>query len=132
MTTPNRSSIGQFIWHDLAAANTAAALDFYREVFGWTAITEYANGGQFIRLQCDGQAVGSMYSLSQRERQHGVASHWTPYVGVENIDTTALRVEAAGGVILVRPFEVQAVARIALVADSIGSIMGLWESLPHA
>jgi predicted enzyme related to lactoylglutathione lyase len=31
----------------------------------------------------------------------------------------------------VQPFEVEGVARIALVTDSIGSIMGLWESLRH-
>lgn len=131
MTTPNSRHPGRFIWHDLAAADTAAALDFYRAVFGWTAIIEYANGGQFIRLQCDGQDVGSMYALSRQERQHGVPSHWTPYVCVENIEAATCRVEAAGGVILVQPFKVEGVARIALVADTLGSIVGLWESLPH-
>lgn len=131
MTTPNSRQPGRFIWHDLAAADTAAALDFYRAVFGWTAITEYANGGHFIRLQCDGQDVGSMYALSRREREHGVPSHWTSYVCVENIKAATCRIEAAGGVILVPPFEVENIARIALVADTLGSIMGLWESLAH-
>ena len=72
-----------------------------------------------------------MYRMSQREREHGVPSHWTPYVCVRDIDATAGRVEAAGGAVLVQPFEVEGVARIALVTDSIGSIMGLWESLRH-
>jgi predicted enzyme related to lactoylglutathione lyase len=131
MNTTGRTPFGKFIWHDLAAADTAAASDFYRTVFGWTAMTESANGGQFIRLQCDGQDVGSMYRMSQREREHGVPSHWTPYVCVRDIDATAGRVEAAGGAVLVQPFEVDGVARIALITDSIGSIMGLWESLRH-
>lgn len=131
MTTPNSRHPGRFIWHDLAAADPAAALDFYRAVFGWTAITEHANGGQLIRLQGDGQDVGSMYALSHREREHGVPLHWTSYVCVENIEAATRRVEAAGGAILVQPFEVENVARIALVADTLGSILGLWESLPH-
>jgi len=131
LTIPNSRHPGRFIWHDLAAVDTAAALDFYRAVFGWTAITEHANGGQLIRLQCDGQDVGSMYALSHREREHGVPSHWTNYVCVENIEAATCRVEAAGGAILVQPFEVENVARIALVADRLGSILGLWESLPH-
>jgi len=131
MNTPNRAPFGKFIWHDLAAANTAAAIDFYRAVFGWTPITESANGGQFIRLQCDGQDVGSMYSMNRRERGHGVPSHWTPYVCVQDIYVAAGRVKAAGGAVLIQPFEVEGVARIALIADSIGSIMGLWESLRH-
>ena len=131
MTTPSTRQPGRFIWHDLAAADTAAATDFYRAVFGWTAITEFANGGRFIRLQSDGHDVGSMYALSRREREHGVPSHWTPYVCVESIEAAARRVEEARGAILVRPFEVEGVARIALAADSVGTIMGLWESLPH-
>ena len=37
MTDPRRLLSGRFIWHDLAAADPAAALDFYGAVFGWTA-----------------------------------------------------------------------------------------------
>ncbi|MBI1424449.1 MAG: hypothetical protein GC149_13475 [Gammaproteobacteria bacterium] len=109
----------------------AAAIDFYHAVFGWTAVIESANGGQFVRLQADGNDVGSMYTLSQRERQHGVPSHWTPYVCVDNIDAAATRVRESGGRILVQPFEVEGVARIALAVDTLGAIIGLWESLPH-
>lgn len=131
MTAPSKPQPGQFIWHDLAAADTAAASNFYRAVFGWTPITQYANGGRFIRLQSDGHDVGSMYPLSRRQREHGVPSHWTSYVCVASVDAAARRAEEAGGVILVRPFEVEHIARIALVADILGSVMGLWESLPR-
>jgi len=130
-TAPKHPQHGQFVWHDLAAADTAAAIDFYRAVFGWTAISARANGGRFIRLQADGHDVGSMYALNRRERGQGVPSHWTAYVCVESVEASTRRVEEAGGVILVRPFDVEGVARIALVADTLGSIMGLWESLAH-
>lgn len=123
---------GTFIWHDLAATDTVAALDFYYSVFGWMAITEHANGGEFIRLQCDGQNIGSMYRMNAHERNHGVPSHWTPYICVENVDATVHRVVAAGGALLVQPFDVEGIARIAIVADSIGSVLGLWETLPYA
>jgi predicted enzyme related to lactoylglutathione lyase len=129
LNTPNHSILGKFIWHDLAAADTAAALDFYRHVFGWTSITENANGGQFIRLQSNGQDVGSMYALSRREREHGVPSHWTTYIGVDSLEVAVHKVEEAGGVILVQPFTVDNISRIALVADSLGSVLGLWEAL---
>lgn len=131
LNLPSRFQPGTFIWHDLATAETAAAAEFYRAVFGWTTIAEEANGGRFIRLQSDGHDVGSMYALNRREREHGVPSHWTPYLCVDCIETAARSVEKAHGVMLVRPFEVEGVARIALVADSVGSIIGLWESLPR-
>jgi len=122
---------GRFIWHDLAAADTAAALGFYHAVFGWTAVTQQANGGHFIRLLCDGVEVGSVYPLNQREREHGIPSHWTPYVCVADLDAATRRVEAAGGVLLVRPFEVETIARIAVIADTLGCVIGLWETLPY-
>ena len=40
-----------FCWHDLAAADAAAALRFYEVVFGWSAAVQRANGGSFFRLQ---------------------------------------------------------------------------------
>jgi predicted enzyme related to lactoylglutathione lyase len=122
---------GRFIWHDLAAADTAAALDFYGAVFGWTATIQRANGGTFVRLQTRGYDVGSMYALSAKEREHGVPSHWTPYVRVERIEEAVRRVEDARGAVLVRPFEVEGIARIALIADTVGAVLGLWETLVH-
>ena len=129
MNNPNNLFSGKFIWHDLAAANTAAALQFYRAGFGWTSTTEITNGGHFIRLYAQGENIGSMYQMNRRERESGVPSHWTPYVGVDDIESTVGKVETAGGRILVRPFEVTGVAKIAIVADNLGSIMGLWERL---
>ena len=131
MNKPNGMSVGKFIWNDLAAADTAAAIDFYQAVFGWTADIEHVNGGQFIRLKSDGQDIGSMYTMSPREREFGVPSHWTSYICVENIEATSRKVVAAGGVILVRPFTVSGIANIAIIADNLGSIIGLWESLPY-
>jgi len=131
MNLPGRTAFGTFIWHDLAAADSAAALNFYQVVFGWNSITESVNGGQFIRLQCEGRDVGSMYTMSQREREHGVPSHWTPYIAVKDIEAVSKRVESTGGAVIVQPFEVDGIARIALVTDSIGSVIGLWESLSY-
>ena len=128
MADPRRLSSGRFIWHDLAAADPAAALDFYGAVFGWTANVQRANGGSFVRLQSGGHDVGSMYALSRREREHGVPSHWTPYVRVDRIDETVRRVEVAGGTVLVQPFDVEGAARIALIADAVGAVLGLSEA----
>jgi predicted enzyme related to lactoylglutathione lyase len=67
-----------------------------------------------------------MYALSVKERKRGVPSHWTPYVRVERIEEAVRRVEEARGAVLVRPFEVEGMARIALIADSVGAVLGLW------
>lgn len=121
-----------FCWHDLAAADTAAARRFYGAVFGWSAAVQRANGGSFLRLrsgQCD---VGSLYPLSRAHLGAGVPSHWTSYVRVEDVDAAARRVQDAGGSVLVTPFAVDSTAIIALIADPAGAMLGLWQDPPHA
>jgi len=121
-----------FCWHDLAAADAAAALRFYEVVFGWSAAVQRANGGSFFRLQSGDEHVGSMYPLSRRQIDAGMPSHWTPYVRVADIDAAARRVRDGGGRVVVAPFAVEGTATIALIADATGALLGLWHEPPDA
>jgi predicted enzyme related to lactoylglutathione lyase len=120
---------GQFCWIDLAATDAARAQAFYGQVFGWECREQAANGGSFTRLQLSGQDVGSLYQLTRAHLEGGVPSHWTPYVRVDDVDAAARRAADAGGNTLVRPFVVSGVARIALISDSVGAHLGLWQPL---
>ena len=60
-----------------------------------------------------------------------VPSHWTPYVAVGNIEDAAERTLCLGGAVIVPPFEVAGVARIALIADAVGATIGLWSHLKN-
>lgn len=40
----------------------------------------------------------------------------------------APRIAALGGRILVAPFEVEGIARIALIEDAVGAVLGLWQA----
>lgn len=118
---------GRFCWLDLAANDAEAARTFYCRMFGWTSNDEAANGGHFTRLQLAGQDVGSVYQLRAAHLAHGVPSHWTPYIQVHDANDAARRAVSCGGEVIVRPFAVSGVARIALIADSVGALVGLWE-----
>ncbi len=116
-----------FCWVDLAATDAQAARRFYAAVFGWTFQQQQANGGVFTRCRAAGHDVGSMYQLGRAEREHGVPSHWTPYLRVEQADAAAQRAIEFGGRLLVAPFDVAGIARIALVQDAVGALVGLWQ-----
>jgi uncharacterized protein len=118
---------GRFCWVDLAASDAEAAKVFYRQLFGWTSREESANGGRFTRLRLSGRDVGSLYQLKREHLESGVPSHWTPYVLVDGVDAAARRAASLGGKVIVRPFAVAGVARIALILDSIGAPVGLWQ-----
>jgi uncharacterized protein len=120
--------VGRFCWLDLAASDATRARTFYRRLFGWTAVDEKANGGTFTRLCLLDRDVGSLYQIEARLAPK-VPSHWTPYVRVENVERAARHASELGGHVLVRPFVVSGVARIALIMDSVGAQVGLWQPL---
>lgn len=129
MIDPGKTAAGRFCWVDLAATDADSAKDFYGRLFGWAPYAQAANGGTFTRLRLADQDVGSMYQLRDVHLDHGVPSHWTPYVRVDNADETVRRAAAIGGQVIVRPFVMSGVARIALVMDSVGAHIGLWEPI---
>src|SRR5262249_36331777 len=81
------------------------------------------------RLRLSNQDVGSMYQLRETLLERGVSSHWTPYVRVIDVDDSIRRTALFGGTVVVHPFLVSGVSRIALILDSVGALVGLWESV---
>lgn len=121
------SGAGRFCWLDLAASDAESAKTFYRNLFGWTSHEQSANGGSFTRLRLSEHDVGSIYQLKDTLLDKGMMSHWTPYVRVNDIEHAARRAVALGGTVVVDPFTVSGIARIALILDSVGAVLGLWE-----
>jgi predicted enzyme related to lactoylglutathione lyase len=124
-----KTDVGRFCWLDLAATDVDSAKAFYGGLFGWTSFEQPANDGSFIRMRLSDQDVGSIYQLRKAHIDHGIPSHWTPYIRVDDIDAAAQRVTLFGGKVIVRPFSVTGIARIALVIDSVGACVGLWEPI---
>lgn len=125
----NNAGVGRFCWLDLAASDLRRAKQFYCQLFGWAAQEQIANGGSFTRLRLSDHDVGSVYQLKDALLKTGMSSHWTPYVRVDNLDDTARHAVGLGADVIVDPFDVTGVARIALILDSVGAVVGLWEPL---
>ncbi|MGY4828176.1 VOC family protein [Sphaerotilaceae bacterium SBD11-9] len=132
MSALPRPQPGEFCWLDLAASDSALARRFYAQAFGWTFHDRPANGGRFTLCRAGVRDVASLYPLRQAQRELGVPSHWTPYLRVDSADASARQVADAGGRVVVAPFDVQGTARIALVEDAVGALLGLWQALPGA
>ena len=121
-----KTVVGRFCWLDLAATDVESAKSFYGRLFGWKSREQAANGGSFTRLQSSNRDIGSVYQLRQELLDKGIASHWTPYVLVKE---AAQRAASLGGTVIVDPFVVSGIARIALILDSVGAVVGLWEPI---
>jgi predicted enzyme related to lactoylglutathione lyase len=120
---------GGFCWLDLAATDAARAKLFYAQAFGWSFRDQHADAGLFTRWTAGGQEIASQYQLRRAQLEAGVPSHWTPYILVDNVDAAALRIIECGGRVIVAPFDAPGTARIALIEDAVGALLGLWEAL---
>ena len=124
-----KADAGQFCWLDLAATDADSAKTFYRNLFGWSSYEQLANGGSFTRLRLSDHDVGSIYQLKDTLLDNGMTSHGTPYVRVNDIEHATGAVTQFGGTVVVDPFLGSGVARIALILDSVGAVVGLWEPI---
>jgi uncharacterized protein len=114
-------------WADLATDDQGAAKLFYGRLFGWTAQDRRAGKGQFSIFTHRDAPFGSLYQLTRKQIERGVPSHWTPYVSVVDVDATASIVVGMGGEVIVPPHEVAGFARISLISDPTGALIGLWQ-----
>jgi predicted enzyme related to lactoylglutathione lyase len=57
---------------------------------------------------------------------------WTTYLASRDVDETARKIKAAGGQVLMEPFDVMDVGRMALAADPGGAVFGVWEAGSHS
>jgi predicted enzyme related to lactoylglutathione lyase len=64
----------------------------------------------------------------QSEQQPSV---WTTYVGTDDADAIARKVEAAGGTVMLAPFDVLDAGRMGLFADPAGAVFGVWQPGRH-
>ena len=113
---------GTFSWVELSTPDTDGAKGFYRELFGWQTEAASTTATQ------DGAAVAAISEQPERQRSVGVPPHWLSYVTVASADDAAARVEGLGGSVHAGPFDVADAARVAIVADPTGAMLGIWQS----
>ena len=98
------ASPGCIGWHELRAADAAAAFDFYASLFGWTKADAIDMGpmGVYQLFAIGGTVVGGMMTRVAS----AVPPHWMYYINVADINAAAAQVKAAGGQVLHGPMPV--------------------------
>lgn len=112
-------------WADHASDDPAGAASFYSQLFGWQTENRMPAEmeGEYHMAELDGKAVAACGS----QPQEGVPATWNTYVTVDSADRTAEAVTAAGGTVMMEPFDVLAAGRMAVHADPTGAIFMSWE-----
>src|SRR5689334_16607983 len=122
---------GTFCWADLGTSDATDARRFYTALFGWTADDRPAGPDTlYTMLLRDGASVAALYA--QDTGLAGGPPHWLSYVSVAGAAHAAQRARALGGTVVVEPFDVLDVGRMAVVEDPAGAVFALWEPRRHA
>ena len=116
---------GAVTWVDLSTPDVESAVGFYRDLLGWTDVEESdtPQGKYFIGLAGE-RRIGGM--MGQGPELAGTPAMWTTFIYVDDIEATVAKVDDAGGTVLQKPFDIPGGARIAVVADPIGAVLGLF------
>ena len=115
------NSHGTPIWYELITPDPDAAKAFYDDVAGWT-IEPRPSGEIDYRMIATGDGlVGGVMRLNDDMASGGAKPGWLFYIGVDDVDATADTITAAGGAVLMPPWNMPGVGRMAFVADPQGA-----------
>lgn len=111
-------------WFELQTRDYDASVAFYRDVFGWDAVT--AMDSPEMRYTTLGEGDDGRAGIADASSwlPEGVPSHWGVYFAVEDCAAAAQKVTELGGTVTMGP-ESTPYGTIALVADPGGTIFRL-------
>jgi predicted enzyme related to lactoylglutathione lyase len=110
---------GAFSWAELTTRDPAAAQEFYRKLFGWTAREMALPAGAYTTFQVGDSTVGGMMRVLGEAA--GTPPTWGVYVTVTDVDATVEQAKALGGKVIAMPREIPGVGRMAVIEDPQGA-----------
>ncbi len=113
-------------WIDCGEPDPVAAAEFYGGLFGWQLEERMPDEapGHYLSALLDGKPVAAVGSLPADVPQ---VAAWNTYVRVESADSSAEQIRAAGGTVVMEPFDVFGAGRMAFAADPAGATFSIWE-----
>jgi uncharacterized protein len=112
------------IWVDLSSTDAAGSRAFYGKLFGWSAeASPDPQYGGYAVAKLDGKDVAG---ISPAQTPEG-PSAWMVYVGTNDAEETAKKVQAAGGTVVAPAFDVADQGRMAVFQDPSGAFISAWQ-----
>jgi len=117
---------GPVAWHELTAEDPAAALHFYKGIFGWDVLATHDMGGDVGSYSIFGIGTTQMGGAFKRARDgSSTRPRWLIYVHVPGVTASVATVLAAGGKVLNGPHQVPGGNWVAQVVDSHGVYLAI-------
>ena len=116
---------GAIVWREAASTDLDRTTAFYETLFGWTHHdSEMGHGGVYRHFRAGGADIAGGYQIGGP--MAGTPPHWMQYLSVVDVDAAAEQARALGGTIVMGPFEIPDVGRVAYVRDPQGAHIALF------
>jgi hypothetical protein len=114
-------------WVDLGSPDLAKSKEFYGGLFGWDTPEGPPEAGGYSVCTLNGKTVAGLGPQMNPD----FPPAWMTYVNVDDADSTVAKVSAGGGMVFAPPMDVMDAGRMAVVADPLGAVFGLWQPKAH-
>ncbi|WP_066949002.1 VOC family protein [Streptomyces lushanensis] len=119
-------------WIDLMVPDQQAALDFYRDLFGWQGAPGSAAFGGYATCTLRGKAVAGIMTAMSPDDQPPPPPSWTTYFASADATATQSAISAHGGTVLAPVMDVGDLGRMLIAADPQGAVFGVWQAAEFA
>lgn len=116
-------------WVDLLAADQQAAIDFYRDLFGWQGEVGPAEFGGYAVCSLKGKPVAGIVTAGAPEGQPVPPPVWNTYLSTDDADATQQAIIDAGGTVMMPVMQIGTVGRSLIAVDPTGAVFGVWQAL---
>lgn len=126
VTTPYEP--GTPCWLDLMVPDQQAALDFYKDLFGWQGEIGPEEYGGYSVCTLKGKPVAGIMKAMSMNDQPPPPPNWTSYFAAADVSAVETAVTANGGAAIVPATDVGTLGRMLIASDPQGAVFGVWEA----
>ncbi len=114
-------------WVDLGSPDLDKSRAFYGGLLGWECPEGPPEAGGYSVCLLQGKTVAGLGPKMNPD----MPTVWMTYVNVDNADDTVAKVKANGGTVFAPLMDVMDAGRMAIFADPLGAVIGLWQPGAH-
>ncbi|GAA0375493.1 VOC family protein [Bacillus horti] len=121
------NNIGDLFWVDLKSLDVEKSKKFYREGFGWSFRNENWGHRNQTVIYSGTKRIGGLTDLRSPVYSPETEPHASIYILVNHVDTMLDRAVEAGGKVMLEPFHLPGMGRMATLQDPQGAVLSVWE-----
>jgi hypothetical protein len=124
MTQATTTHVNEPAWIDLSSSDAQGSRDFYARLFGWSVdVNPDPRYGGYAIAKLGGHDVAGIGPTQMPEQP----TAWSVYIGTDDAEDLAARVQGAGGTVVAAPFDVGDQGRMAVFQDPSGAYISAWQ-----